>query len=256
MRIAICYFGMTGFTDGKENDGEKLLTPMIFQNNIERLIKPNNADVYVHSWSTEAKELVLNSYNPKNSIFEKTKLKSELIETKKIRIPRRERIKKVLKLKNNKEDEYIDEFYRASSRWLSTKKSIELAISSCIEYDVILSIRLDIMFNRTFKLPENISEKELLVSHWNDAYFNGTRAESNFINHTYVKRGFLDLWFAGKVSTMEQFCEIFDKRYLYSASPHLSSFQHCKEIGRHPRFELYRGFDYELHRRQNLKSTR
>lgn len=256
MKIAICYFGMTGFADGKVDDGKKLSVPFIFKNNLEKLIEPNNADVYVHSWSQEAADNIIKHYQPKNYIFEPVKHSSEIVDTQKIRLSLRQRLKNLIIHQKSVRDDDFNEFYRASSRWLSTKKSIELALSNSTTYDVILSIRLDVVFNRMFLLPENLSQNELLVSHWNDAYFNGVREKSNFENYTYKKRGFLDLWFAGSIETMQKFCEIYEKRYFYSISPHASSFEHCMKIKKQPRFELYRGWDYELYRRQFLHSQR
>lgn len=256
MKVAICYFGITGFTDGKADDGTSLNETGIYSNNIEKLIAPNNADVFIHSWSTDAQNLLTEYYEPKRSQFEDMKPLHKLVDTPKIPLSTKEYIRNIVRHQCKHSRQNVDDFYRASSRWLSNAKAIHLALQHDIDYDLIISLRLDIIFNRTFILPENMTDNQILVSHWNDAYINGIRKEHNFVNHTHEKRGFLDLWFGGTSTAMANFSEIFDQRYAYSVSPHLSSFQHCEAYNLKPRFELYRGYDYELYRRQVLQSKR
>ena len=256
MKVAICYFGMTGYSDGKEGDGSRIKENAILKNNLEKVIKPNNADVFIHSWSKHSKDMLIEYYQPKQYIFEAIKSTDDLVTTKKLKVPVSRALKNLVRHGKYLSTEDLNSFYRASSRWLSNSKAIELALSSSITYDLILTMRLDLIFNRTFLLPNNIRHDELLVSHWNDAYLKGTREYSNFENHSYKKKGFLDLWFAGKVQTMTKFKEIFSERYEYSISPHLSSYEHCLKSKITPRFELYRGIDYELYRRQVLKASR
>ena len=69
MNIAICYFGTCGYSKGKSGNGELIKSKSLLDNNFHYLIKPNHADVYVHSWSIEYESFFVESLKPVDFIF-------------------------------------------------------------------------------------------------------------------------------------------------------------------------------------------
>ncbi|MDA9012534.1 hypothetical protein N9J60_00645 [Alphaproteobacteria bacterium] len=261
MKIAVCYFGFPGAENGpitnnldfKFNNFD--IRESIYHNNDEFLLSPLSADVYIHTWDIKNSHLIEEMYEPTKSIYEdQSDLEFYPYE---YSFSALDQIRSRLSWKNRHKKPYqIREFIGNSSRWYSAKQSIKLALQSNSKYDAIISMRMDLMFNRTFAIPENLEENEILVSHWNDTKFVGTRAASLQNNHTYQKTGFMDLWFAGNEIVMSKFSELFDSRYNLPVNAHSASYKYAMSLGLSPRFQFYRGYDFELHRRQVLGSNR
>ena len=98
----------------------------------------------------------------------------------------------------------------------------------------------------------NLSQSELLLSHWNEAVIAGTRSSINQLNLSLSKVGFMDLWFGGSPSAMDKYLKLIDYFHKYHYSPHISSFQHAVSCNLKPRYRYYRGLDYELVRNIRL----
>ena len=261
MKVAVCFFGFIGNTQGPVtgnvgHSGAVIKNDYIFENQKLFLIDHLKADVYLHTWSFEDKKRIMSELNPLDSLYEKVISPENLVGPNNIHLNMKNRIKELFYPDINMKDYMYNEFYGNSSRWLSAKKSLDLAFNSGIHYDAIISCRLDLIFNRSFDIPENLQENELLVSHWNDAKFNGTRNFNNQNNYTYEKKGFMDLWFAGSSSAMKKLSLISENLDKLSVFSHLSSFEHAMNNKLTPRFQYYRGIDYELYRRQVLNSSR
>ena len=134
MKIALCISGYTGFKDKlynlKVSDeiNSKLLNLDIgYQFFKKNLIQNYNVDTYIHSWSTDQKNEILEIYNPKEYIIESQK------------------------------GEEVGIFNAGYSQWYSRKKVLEIAINSGIEYDWIILSRFDIAldFKFNFDLYDN-----------------------------------------------------------------------------------------------------
>jgi hypothetical protein len=243
MKIAVCYLGF------QLNNSD--IMEAVHRNNYEFLLGPLATDVYIHTWTTEQSHLIEEMYTPTRSIYEN---QSDVeFYPNQYSFSALDKMRSCLSWKTRHKKAYqIREFIGNSSRWYSAKQSIKLALKSNEKYDAIISMRMDLMLNRTFSIPENLKENEILVSHWNDAKLVGTRAASQQNNHTYTKNGFMDLWFAGTETVMSKFSELFEKRYHLPINAHSASYKYAMSLGLSPRFQFYRGYDFELHRRQVL----
>ena len=73
MKVAICFNGLVGSTKGKS---EQLIgdfnTCFEISSKLykEHILEKNDVDIFVHSWSTDLKEEILEAYNPKKYIIE------------------------------------------------------------------------------------------------------------------------------------------------------------------------------------------
>ena len=76
MRIALCFRGLTGFNKPTTDGESRPLNPRLgFRYHLQSIIQPNlNAgheiDIFLHSWSIEHKQELLNLYKPKRYLLE------------------------------------------------------------------------------------------------------------------------------------------------------------------------------------------
>ena len=112
--------------------------------------------------------------------------------------------------------------YRAFSRWSSTYHSFSLIPDHCLhDYSFILSSRLDLEFFDDFHFPINLSQSELLLSHWNEAVIAGTRSSINQLNLSFTKSGFMDFGLVVLLLPMPV-SKTRDYFHKYDYSPHIS----------------------------------
>lgn len=255
-RIAICLFGLIGSSDAKGGLG-KVLDPSIACNSyFKHFCNHYEVDFYIHTWSYQHKQCLIDLYAPNAINAEKLFVFDENYWSQKVysRMSKRQKIRSFLK-KDNVSNLAQDAF-RAFCRWNSTYRSFKLIPENKLHtYSYILSSRLDLEFFDDFIFPVNLQASELLVSHWNEAAINGIRSEINQSNLSLKKPGLMDLWFGGKPSTMNDYLALQAKFYDYNFSPHSSSYEHLQVCGLTPRYRYYRGLDYELVRRHRFLAT-
>ena len=70
MRVALCLYGLTGAVDFGYGIGKSIDPRIGHYHHLKHIIEPNNADVFIHSWSTEFKDLLVDLYKPKKYIIE------------------------------------------------------------------------------------------------------------------------------------------------------------------------------------------
>jgi len=70
MKVALCLYGLTGAVDFGYGLGKAIDPRIGHYHHLKHIIKPNNADVFIHSWSTEFKDLLVDLYKPKKHIIE------------------------------------------------------------------------------------------------------------------------------------------------------------------------------------------
>jgi len=70
MKVALCLYGLTGAVDFGFGLGKSIDPRIGLHHNLKHIIEPNNADVFIHSWNTEFKDLLVNLYKPKKHIIE------------------------------------------------------------------------------------------------------------------------------------------------------------------------------------------
>jgi hypothetical protein len=256
-RIAVCLFGLVGGVSGKDGKGEGIEIEIV-RSSFEHALKNYQVDYYIHTWSVEREEELVRNFSPKVILSEprlkidKTQWDSEI----KKKESYRSKLVRLFRFKTRDIRNLREEAYRAYSRWTSTSRAFNLIRESDLpNYDYVISSRLDLEIFNTIALPSNLTDGELLVSHWNDAKFTGTRNSSLQNNYSLVREGYLDLWFAGRPVTMKNFCSLIDRFEKYSFSPHLSSREHAAYLNLSSRFFLYRGFDFEIVRRHRYNAV-
>ncbi len=140
MKVALCLFGIVGGSAGKDGKGGDL-DPSIAHGYVkEHILDKNDVDVFIHSWSVNKKDELLNLYKPVRWIIE-----PQIIFNKNPNI------------------------HRAYSRWYSTHKSINLIDG---DYDMVMLSRMDVAYF-TDIVFDDYDPEYFYASHWNDT---GNRA--------------------------------------------------------------------------------
>ena len=255
-KIAICLFGLVGSSNSKGGKGDPLDPSIACKAYHQHFCNHYDVDFYIHTWSYQYENQLKNLFKPKAIITEKPYLfdSSYWMAMVSKRLTLRQKI--YSRFNRSLLQNLSQDAYRAFSRWSSTFHSFNLIPDHSLrDYSFILSSRLDLEFFDDFHFPVNLSQSELLLSHWNEAVIAGTRSSINQLNLSLSKVGFMDLWFGGSPSAMDKYLKLIDYFHKYHYSPHISSFQHAVSCNLKPRYRYYRGLDYELVRRHRFNST-
>jgi hypothetical protein len=73
MKVALCYYGLASTLDtlpGSTLHGLPVNYLSTYQSQIDNIIKPNNTDVFIHSWSTHVEDEVTEKLKPVKYTFE------------------------------------------------------------------------------------------------------------------------------------------------------------------------------------------
>ena len=178
MKIALCLHGLVGSTKGKNGDllgGSDEVLEHSFRHNQENILGLN-VDVFIHSWSTELKEDILEKYNPKRYIIEPQI---------QFKVP-----------------DYIkSDQHRAFahlSRWYSYRESVKLKAEYELQtgevYDYILVQRFDLCWNIKPDFA-NLDSNLFYVGH------------AGLDN----KREWSDRWFISNSTSADKFATMYDK---------------------------------------------
>lgn len=224
MKIAICFYGKTGGWGGKDSEGiDPRLAAEHYQRNI---IEPNNADVFIHSWSINHGDELIKLYQPRYCKFEK-------------------------------QIHFSNDFgtHIVRSRWYSTRESIQMAQG----YDWIMSTRLDTAFFTPVNFA-NLNPGFIYAGHYNEP---GTRIDYTYVplpkeirtrwfyfgmNIGRKKRGFIDQWFFGGGGLMQQFATLYENLHKYDLHSHRAAQQHIESFAE-VKHVLWRGEDFKLIRK-------
>jgi hypothetical protein len=219
MKLAVCLFGHVGTVQGRDIDSGWINPLISYQNYVDNVFQDAEVDVFIHTWSTEYDDVLLNSYNPKSFLIEPQ------IDFSKIGLDR-------YSLKHL--DTYRDHFYnygdntvsevikplifRSHSRWYSAKKSVDLmrdySLENNIKYDWVMQLRFDIRFF-----------KKIRFSDLDKMYFYSSLRDKEI--DTTVN----DLWFISNQKNAENFSTLFDNIYHYSIRPPYATKQHLDVLG-------------------------
>ena len=149
MKIALCLYGVVGnkTTKAGSNSDSVEILKMGYDKYKKNLLSKYDTDVFLHTWSTDFEQEILNLYKPKNSIIEKQEI---------FDIP-----------SHVKGDSFEQPKRRQNhySRWRSTQKVLKLLSNSDEDYDFVLLSRFDLGLENPF-LFENLSKEDLYVSNW------------------------------------------------------------------------------------------
>lgn len=237
MKSALCLYGIVGGTQGKNGKGDPVNIKVCYDSYREHIIDINNCDVFIHSWSTEFRNQLLELYKPKNSLIEP-------------------QIDFSSKVKNRGRKEYL---FRAYSRWYSTKKVVELKSQyekeNNFKYDWVMLGRLDLMFLVDFSFKE-LDTKYFHAAMWNSPPYylpKGGYEEATRDNRSKTKEGLPDLFFVANSDMMNKFSKVYDNLGKHAKiSQHYNAWRQVKDVIGDPRkvvqHSLYRWFDFELYR--------
>ena len=231
MKVALCFSGIIGGEGGKNGKGESLGLQEPYKSIKENLLDVNNIDVFMHSWSLDAKSELIKLYNPKKYKFEKQ-----------IEFDKDDFRKNITKSR----------FY-GNKMALNLKNSYEL--ENNFKYDWVMISRFDLIWFSKL-IFSGYNNKCFYASNWND---NGPNNLGPYDRQTQAGSGLLDLWFFSNSNNMDKFAECcetdFIDKFINNASGNniVSGHRISKAIVDSCGFELrnikYRGFDHEVYRR-------
>lgn len=232
-RIALCLFGSTGFKQklgrGNQLNLEQYSTEEPLKSIKQNIVIPHNCDVFIHSWSLENKELIIQIFNPKKFLFE----------------PHKQFDKNIASKKN-----------ATLSRFYSEFKSNELKMSyesdKDFKYDVVIHSRMDIIWFNKMNLIQK--PDTFFASNWNSSINENNLGPFNKLNH-HQSFALHDWWFFSESNSMDKFSNIYRKRlFLYlknkrEYNAHRFSYLMTKSLNLNIENIHYRGHDFELYRR-------
>jgi len=217
MKIALCLYGVVGSSKGKSHLGSSIEVLSIgHKKYYENILKDNDVDIFIHSWSKDIESEILKLYKPTSYIIE---------DQEQFDIP------DYIKGNNAKEPKRVEFVF---SRWRSTQKVLNLKIAhekeNNFEYDLCLLSRYNIAFEKKMNFKK-VRKDKLNFSNWYgvqydqvaDIFRDGRgifyklREKTNIDNlkkfgrgYPYDGEGLLDYWILSdkKINT---FAEIFDK---------------------------------------------
>lgn len=238
MKIAVCLYGNVGFKEKLGGSDGNNLIPLpleeLYKSIKEFILDDNDCDIFIHSWSEDRREEIINLYEPKKYVIEAQK-------------------NFALSRKSKK--------HATLSRWYSECKSNELKKNYEIEngflYDIVLHTRFDLKWFSKIDFKQ-IEKNTFYVSHWNESINKNKLGPYNKSN-VYVNYAFMDLWFYSGSKIMDKFSKIYKFRYMlyflnyFRYNNHRFSYITTKLNKFNIQFNLYRGHDYEIYRRYARK---
>ena len=217
MKIALCLYGVVGSSKGKAHLGSSDdILSLGYKKYFENIIEDNDVDVFIHSWSKDREQQILNFYNPIRYSIEE----QEIFD-----------IPKHIKGNSPSEPKRVEFVF---SRWRSTQKVLNLKMlfekENNFEYDLCLLSRFDVAFESKLDFY-NIKKDKINFSNWYgiqydqvaDIFKDGRgifyklKERKNIDNlkkfgrgYPYDGEGLLDYWILSdkKINT---FADIFDK---------------------------------------------
>lgn len=261
MKVALCFYGLVGSRSDKNGEGISLDPSLAYKLNYQNIIKNNDVDVFIHSWSKDHENQLVSLYNPISHCIEEQR---DFPESSKIANNRDiseiayhiiSCVKRPGTIKSKIESNQKEAF-RAFSRWYSNKKVLELKSeyekANNFRYDSVMVLRLDVGFYTPIDFDEYDMEN-FHASHWNDYPVKSNNFTWNKKNHN-TDKGFLDFWFFSNSRNMDNFGKLFSKIEDYHVCPHRSAYQHVKTFTNKIEYTKYRWIDFEMIRRKEFES--
>ena len=244
MKIAICLYGNVGHNNCASARPARTCEELIHESNIankdilptyrnlKNIIDKYEAEVFVHSWSTNKEKEIIDHYKPrKHEILPQANFEVDLEEygikggdiskwdiSESTRfgyeglLPSRQTVDNILK-------ELALLAFRTKSRWWSTKRTLELKKQyedeQGFRYDFVLLNRFDNKF--LTPLPFEKLEK--------DKIYASKRTGRIDIDYTLF-----DYWFVGDSHIMDQFGALYDNIHSYSIRPTFACREHIEKV--------------------------
>tara|TARA_E500000331_G_scaffold356519_1_gene415100 strand:- start:445 stop:1260 length:816 start_codon:yes stop_codon:yes gene_type:complete len=218
MRTAICFSGLVGSTKGKSQelvgDFKKCfeISSGLYKDHI---FDKNDVDIFVHSWSTDLEQEILETYKPKKHIIEKQRV---------FEVPSYEILRKT-------PDVRIQTHYSLwYSRMMSAKLKAEYEQENNFKYDCVMLARFDLAwqtdlvfekYNQDFfwtqRWPKKVLDGRMLsdVEYW-QIHDKGYPTHTQWWGYPYNKHGLLGMWFFSNSKNIDKFVTMYDKLDEYS----------------------------------------
>lgn len=246
MKTAVCFYGLVGTTDGKSSEGKgnpakcfQISSPL----QLQHIIEPNNADVFIHSWSTDLQSEILETYEPKKHIIEK-QIKFD--------------IPSYVPSKPTRCQTHYSLWY---SRQQSVKLKKEYEQKHDFKYDYVMINRFDLAWQNSLvfeeynpeyfwvgKWPKKILQGEMLkdTTYWKKS--RGGTVDPGFDTIWWgyphsEENGILGMWFMSNSQYIDEFATLYNYLDEYSKpgncptdyggqiSAHLQCTYHLKQLG-------------------------
>jgi hypothetical protein len=151
-RAAVCFYGLVGGRGGKNGAGGNVDFERCARSMHKKIIDPNSADVFIHSWSVECEDGLRKAYEPKSAFIEPQRLFN---------------LASLADLARMEKQEKGFREFITRSRWYTMQQAVRLKHQYELEhsfvYDWVMVCRLDLMFSteitfqswtiNTFTLP-------------------------------------------------------------------------------------------------------
>lgn len=194
-----------------------------------------NIDVFVHSWSLDYENIVIENYHPKKYIFEKQKSFKNVNNTNYLNQKT---------IYNNMNNEEI-----IRSKYYSMCKAINLLneyeIEQNIKYDIILISRMDLLWFNKVELNK-INPNYFYTSNWNYAY-DKHKGRNLMYNNKLLP---LDHFFITNSIDIKIFGNLFNEidNYIHHENPHaiILEFLYDKEIWKKHKTIFHTFYDHLL----------
>ncbi len=245
-KIALCLSGIVGGTKGPDGAGDMVDVDIISNQYKKHIININDVDVFIHSWSVNAENKLIECYNPTSYLFEPQ------IDFNNINVKR-----------HGSSRTASNNFY---SRFYSMKQSVDLKkqyeSDNNFEYDMVMISRLDLLWFTDINF-EDYDNKYFYVSNWNH---NGGGKFGPYDKTTKSGVGFLDFWFMSNSADMNKFGFLYDSLTndeefkklgesrgdgTYRLSGHVVTKRFSEMLKLDVKRTLFRGHDHEVFRRYN-----
>lgn len=162
MKVALCYHGIAkgyNFKNGGLSVGYSYEFDLIKKNLINQ--NPNSSfDIFLHSWSLDAKDEVIKKIKPKDYLFEQ----SRVFKKPTLFILLKENLKRIFG--KGFETKRINNIY---SRWYSFKKVCDLVKKSEETYDLVIVTRFDMCLLKPLDLS-NVDPNYFYSGDWIGIY--------------------------------------------------------------------------------------
>jgi len=207
MRVAFLLHGKIGGMAGKDGAGGLIDYRFCCDKFYENIIEPNNADVFLHSWSKEQEDDLMEIYSPKKAVIEKQR-----------GFP----INRSLPLLGDKGNlESVMSIIK--SRFYSSQKVISLKSEyekeNKFKYDFVFISRFDLIWH-TPLIFENLDPSYFYVANWSKTHH----------PLTGKIRRFLDLYFASNSQYIDYYGEAFERLKIANAGdPHTFIKEHLED---------------------------
>ncbi len=214
MKIAFCLYGLVGSATQKYGVGRDVDYRIGHHFNKKHIFDQNDdIDTFIHSWSTNHEEGLIETYEPKSYVIE------EQIDFKQSSI---------------RQNSF-------ASRWYSLAMANQLKSiyeeENDFKYDWVILSRFDYIFNKDINLKDWDSDN-FYISHIQEC-IDGACVCDNWGMYS-------DPWFIGNSSDVDLFSTLYENLSSYKGHSHKDTLQHIQKTGLKPRLKhkFYDRFDH------------